>query len=94
MKQRRVPVVLQMAAADCGSACLAMIVRYFGRRTSLSECRELCGSGRDGTTAELLAKAARKQGLQVRAVSAYSGDLSGFELPAIAHWNHNHFIVV
>ena len=71
-----------------------MIVRYFGRRTSLSECRELCGSGRDGTTAELLAKAARKQGLQVRAVSAYSGDLSGFELPAIAHWNHNHFIVV
>jgi ATP-binding cassette, subfamily B, bacterial len=94
VKRKHVPVVLQMGAADCGSACLAMIVRHFGRRASLSECRELCGAGRDGTTAELLAKAARKQGLHVRAVSAGSGDLSGLRLPAIAHWNHNHFVVV
>jgi ATP-binding cassette, subfamily B, bacterial len=94
MKERRVPVILQVAAADCGSACLAMIVRYFGRSTSLSECRELCGAGRDGTTAESLAKTARELGLQVRAVLLRSGDLSGLRLPAIAHWNHNHFIVV
>jgi ATP-binding cassette, subfamily B, bacterial len=94
MKPRRVPVILQVAAADCGSACLAMIVRSFGRRISLSECRELCGAGRDGTTAESLVKAAREQGLHVRAVSLPSGDLSGLRLPAIAHWNHNHFIIV
>lgn len=71
-----------------------MIIRYFGRIACLSECRDLCGAGRDGATAESLAKAARQQGLQVRAVSLPSADLSAFVLPAIAHWNDNHFIVV
>src|SRR5262249_6988124 len=39
---RRVPVLLQMSMVECGAACLAMILSYYGRRTSVSEVRERC----------------------------------------------------
>ena len=66
---RRVPVVLQMNSVECGAACLAMILRYFGHQASLAECRVQCESGRDGVTAQTIAAAARRYGLRVRALS-------------------------
>src|SRR5262252_8519127 len=93
MKQR-VPVVLQLNAVECGAACLAMILGYHGRRVSLTDCRDICGTGRDGTTAQILAKAARSFGLRVRAFSVEPNDLEHVAQPAIAHWQFNHFIVV
>ena len=33
---RRVPVLLQMSQVECGAACLAMILGYYGRMTSIS----------------------------------------------------------
>ncbi|MBA3711877.1 MAG: peptidase domain-containing ABC transporter [Pyrinomonadaceae bacterium] len=93
-RQRRVPVVLQMNAVECGAACLAMILNYFGRQTSISECRERCGVGQHGLTAQTIAKAARNYGLRVKAVSIEPADFKYVQLPAIAHWNFNHFVVV
>ena len=46
-----VPQILQMSADECGAACLAMILSYFGRKTRLPECHEKCDAGRDGVTA-------------------------------------------
>jgi ABC-type bacteriocin/lantibiotic exporter with double-glycine peptidase domain len=93
MKQR-VPVVLQLNAVECGAACLAMILGYHGRRVRLTDCRDICGAGRDGTTAQTLAKAARSFGLRVRAFSVEPKDFEHLSLPAIAHWQFNHFVVV
>jgi ABC-type bacteriocin/lantibiotic exporter with double-glycine peptidase domain len=93
MKQR-VPVVLQLNAVECGAACLAMILGYHGRTVRLTDCRYICGAGRDGTTAQTLAKAARSFGLRVRAFSVEPKDLEHLSLPAIAHWQFNHFVVV
>lgn len=91
---RRVPVVLQMTLADCGAACLAMVLRHHGRQTSLQECRDALGVGRDGVTARTLAEAARGFGLRVRAYSLGPDDWPRVALPAIAHWNFDHFLVV
>lgn len=92
--RRRVPVILQMNEVECGAACLAMILSYHGRRTRIAECRTLCESGRDGVTARTLAQAARSLGLQVKAFSLEPTHLQDLQLPAIAHWNFDHFVIV
>jgi ATP-binding cassette, subfamily B, bacterial len=93
-RRQRVPVVLQMNGVECGAACLAMILGYFGRKTPISECRERCDIGRDGVTAQTIASAARGYGLRVRAFSIELADFNQVTLPAIVHWNFNHFVVV
>jgi ATP-binding cassette, subfamily B, bacterial len=94
MIRRRAPVVLQMSVAECGPACLAMILGHLGRETGVSECREACGTQRDGLTALDLARTARAYGLEVKAFSLHSSAMASVALPAIAHWNGNHYVVV
>jgi ATP-binding cassette subfamily B protein len=92
--RRRVPVMLQMNAVECGAACLAMILSYFGRRTRVAECRECLGIGRNGVTALTIANAARHYGLRVKAFSLEPADFRYTPLPAIVHWQFKHFVVV
>lgn len=91
---RRVPVVLQMSPLDCGAACLAMILTYHGRKTSASECRDDCGAGRDGATALAIVEGGRRLGLRAKGYSVALADFGKVALPAIVHWNFNHFMVV
>ena len=89
-----VPVRQQLTALDCGAACLAMILSYYGRKTSVAECRESCGIGRDGVTARTIVNAARQYGLRVKAYSLEPEAFKYLTLPAIVHWKFNHFVVV
>jgi ABC-type bacteriocin/lantibiotic exporter with double-glycine peptidase domain len=89
-----VPVLRQLSAVECGAACLAMVLSYHGRATSVAECRAKCGPGRGGLTAKAIAEAAREYGLRVRAYSLEPENFHHLTLPVIAHWNFNHFIVV
>lgn len=93
-KQRRVPEMRQMTAVECGTACLAMILNYYGYATSISEVQEHCGVGRDGLTALEIVKSARLYGLRVRTVSVTLDDFRYVTLPAIVHWEFNHFLIV
>jgi len=90
----RVPVVLQMTAVECGAACLAMILGFFGRRTRLEECRARCDPGRDGITAQTIVAAARDFGLRTKAYCLTAEELQHLSMPAIIHWNFNHFVVL
>jgi ATP-binding cassette, subfamily B, bacterial len=92
--RRRVPEILQMEATECGAACLAMVLSYYGRKTKVSEVRDYLGTGRDGHTAVGLVKAARYFGLRVRAISRQTADFRQVQLPAIIHWQFDHFVVV
>jgi len=94
--RHRVPPVLQMTAIECGAACLAMILSYYGRKTRVAEVRDLYGVGRDGLSALGIVKAARSYGMRVRAISL-QGQIDDFRfvsLPAIIHWEFNHFMVI
>jgi ABC-type bacteriocin/lantibiotic exporter with double-glycine peptidase domain len=71
-----------------------MILTYYGRNTDPAECRESCGIGRDGVSAQTLVEAARRYGLRVRAFSLRPADLTKIPLPAIAYWRNSHFVVV
>ena len=92
--RKKVPVFLQLSAVECGAACLAMILNYFGKKISLTECREKCNPGRDGLSAKDIAVAARYFGLQVKAYSVKFDAFQYVSLPAITHWKFNHFVVV
>jgi ABC-type bacteriocin/lantibiotic exporter with double-glycine peptidase domain len=94
LRRRRIPVLLQLSAVECGAACLAMILSYYGRRTTIADVRQRCQVGRDGLSALDLVQAARSYGLRVRAVSLQEDDLSLITCPAIVHWEFNHFMIV
>ncbi|GLV53801.1 NHLP family bacteriocin export ABC transporter peptidase/permease/ATPase [Dictyobacter sp. S3.2.2.5] len=92
---RRVPEMRQMSEVECGAACLAMILNYHGCVTTISEVQERCGVGRDGLSALAILTSAHQYGLRSRPVAIK--DIENFRfvtLPAIVHWEFNHFIVV
>ncbi len=93
-RRRRVPVALQMNAVECGAACLAMILGYYGRPTRVSECYDRMGIGRDGVSARMVAQCARSYELKVKAFSVAPSAFAAVQIPAIVHWNFNHFVVV
>ncbi|MEU6424326.1 peptidase domain-containing ABC transporter [Microbispora sp. NPDC046973] len=91
---RRVPVVLQNTPTECGAACLAMVLSHHGHRVTLTELSERLGVGRDGLSARALLQGAREHGLKARGFSLDPEDLARVPLPAVAHWEFNHFVVV
>ncbi|MER6514912.1 peptidase domain-containing ABC transporter [Nonomuraea sp. NPDC001636] len=91
---RRLPVLLQNTDTECGAACLAMVLCHHGHRTTLHQVAERLQVGRDGLSAKAIVDGARDHGLKARAFSLAPEDLARVPLPAVAHWEFNHFIVV
>lgn len=71
-----------------------MVLTYYGRETTITECRRYLKSGRDGLSARAIAQAGRELGLRVRGMSMEPAAISQIRLPAIVHWNFTHFLVV
>ncbi|MDX2029346.1 MAG: peptidase domain-containing ABC transporter [Blastocatellia bacterium] len=92
--RRRVPVLSQLSRTECGAACLAMILGYYGRRATVAEVREACGIGRDGVSALTMVEVARGYGLRAKAYAVEAGQLGQLRLPAILHWGGSHFVVL
>ena len=91
----RVPVALQLEALECGAACLAMILAYYGKWVPLEQVRSDCGVSRDGSSAKNVLKAARNYGMNARGYRYEPEDLkTKVTFPAIIHWNMNHFVVL
>ena len=92
--RRRITPLQQMSAVECGATCLAMLLRYYGRRATIAEIHDRYGGGRDGLSASRMVQAAQYYGLYVKALSLPKSDLHEIHLPAIVHWEFNHFIIV
>ncbi len=91
---KRYPYYQQQSASDCGAACLVMIGRYWGKRFSLNRLRDLANVGRSGASLRGLTAAAESIGFTTRPVKASLDKLAQQSLPAIAHWENRHYIVV
>jgi NHLM bacteriocin system ABC transporter peptidase/ATP-binding protein len=89
-----VPTILQLEIVECGPACLAMILGYFGHWVTLEELRRKCGVSRDGSTAANLLRAARGYGLAAEGYRREVDELQGMDLPVIVFWNFNHYVVL
>ncbi|MDZ8054834.1 MAG: peptidase domain-containing ABC transporter [Aulosira sp. ZfuVER01] len=88
------PFYAQHSASDCGAACLVMIGRYWGKHFSVNRLRDMTNVGRSGASLAAIATAAESLGFATRPVKATLDKFAEQSLPAIAHWEGNHFIVV
>ena len=92
---RRLPQRRQREEMDCGAACLRMIHSYYGHEIGDREARQLARVSRYGTSLADLSEAAERLGYLPVGVEVPDADaLSNVQLPAIAHVDKNHFVVV
>ncbi|WNG49866.1 peptidase domain-containing ABC transporter [Archangium minus] len=96
---RRYPIRRQLEEADCGPACLEMVAAWHGVRHPPELLRELAHVRAGGTSLLDLLTVAQQLGWSARGVQVEDpSDLEDEEgralLPAIAHWNEDHFVVL
>jgi ATP-binding cassette, subfamily B, bacterial HlyB/CyaB len=89
----RYPFMAQQSVMDCGVTCLVMIGRYWGKRFSVNQLRRLANVNRDGTSLRGLMTAAEYLGFSPRPVQGDLAQLKQAQLPAILHWQGNHYVV-
>ena len=92
--RRRLPSLLQTEAAECGLACLAMIASYHGHRIDLNTLRRRHPVSLNGVTLRGLIQVASQMHLACRPLRFELDDLHQLRLPAIVHWDMNHFVVL
>jgi ATP-binding cassette subfamily B protein len=92
---KRFPFYPQLEAMDCGSTCLRMVAKFYGRFYSLEYLREISNTGKDGVSLLDLSEAAELIGLKTLAVEADIFQLQDvIPKPCIINWGNNHFVVV
>ncbi|MDP4915262.1 MAG: peptidase domain-containing ABC transporter [Saprospiraceae bacterium] len=92
---KRFPFYPQLEAMDCGSTCLRMVAKFYGRFYSLEYLREISNTGKDGVSLLDLSEAAELIGLKTLAVEADIVQLQDvIPKPCIINWGNNHFVVV
>ena len=92
--RRRIPWIGQMELADCGAACLAMVLAHHGKTVPLDELRDATGADRDGVDALGIIEAARRYGLRATGVAADIDALKHLPAGSVLHWEFAHFVVL
>lgn len=90
----RLPIVHQNEMAECGLACLVMAARYHGKDIDLAGLRRRYPTSQYGATLSRLIDISGQIGLDARALRTELDGLKGLSLPAILHWDMNHFVVL
>lgn len=84
----------QIDATDCGPAALRMVAMHHGKHFSLENLRERSEKGKLGVNLLGISKAAESIGLRSLGARLSFEELCKANLPAIVHWNQNHFVVL
>ncbi|ECH2884299.1 peptidase domain-containing ABC transporter, partial [Salmonella enterica] len=91
---RRIPVIHQTEASECGLACLAMICSFFGKNIDLISLRQQFNISARGANLSGINGIAEQLGMVTRALSLELNELSALKTPCIIHWDFNHFVVL
>ena len=90
----RIKPVLQSQTAECGLAVMAMVASAYGHRYSMSVLRRRFPISTYGVSLKTLTEIADQLGFSARAVRVDLDELSALTMPAILHWDFNHFVVL
>ena len=91
---RRMPVILQTEAAECGLAALCMVAAHHGHELNLIRARQRFNISLKGSTVLDITRMAASLGLSSHALTLEVDELNKLQRPAILHWQMNHFVVL
>jgi ATP-binding cassette, subfamily B, bacterial len=92
---RAFPFYKQLDVFDCGPTCLQMVARFYGKKYSMAYLRDECFITKEGVSLLGISQAAEKIGLKTLMVKvSLEGLKNDCPLPAILHWNQDHFVVL
>jgi len=92
--KRRLPMLLQSEAAECGLACVAMIASFWGYQIDIPSMRRRFSVSMKGANLEGLMQIAHALGLHTRPLKLELEHVGQLKLPCVLHWNMNHFVVL
>ncbi|MFK8258834.1 peptidase domain-containing ABC transporter [Erwinia sp. AnSW2-5] len=92
--RRRLPMLQQAQAAECGLACIGMIASYYGHTFDLVTLRHRFSTSLKGATLADIMLIAHRLGLAGRALRLDIDELTQLRTPCILHWDLNHFVVL
>ena len=91
---KAMPLYLQMEAAECGLACVAMVSAYYGNDLGLDALRKRFDVPRSGMSLQQLRLLAEALNFTATSVEVSAHELKAVGLPFIAHLSKGHFAVV
>jgi ATP-binding cassette subfamily B protein RaxB len=91
---RKVPVILQSEATECGLACLAMILSFYDRPCDVRSLRDSFSTSPRGVTLRRLIEIACCTGLRARPLRVELEYTSQLQLPCLLHWGLLHYVVL
>lgn len=94
VSRSRVKLVRQTEIAECGLACLAMVANYHGLHIDLGALRRRFAPSLRGASLRSLIGLSDKMGLTPRAVKLPLEQLANLHMPAVLHWDMNHYVVL
>ncbi len=92
--RRSLPVYLQSEAAECGLACVGMVAAYWGRQLDMPALRRRFPVSLQGARLSDLIRSSERLGLKANALRVEMSRLPEVHLPAVIHWEFNHFVVL
>ena len=92
--RKKLPVLHQTQAAECGLTCVGMIAGYYGYKTDMITLRRSHTTSLKGATLADVMQTANNMGLSGRALRLELDELHKLQLPCILHWDMNHFVVL
>lgn len=93
-KRNTLSMIFQTEMAECGLACLAMIANYYGKHSDIRMLRESLCMPAGGSSVRHVLEAGLKLELQGRPLKLELQEVASLTLPAILHWDTDHFVVL
>lgn len=90
----RVRLVRQTEVAECGLASLTMVANFHGFDIDLGTMRRRYSPSMRGAPLRALIDLANEIGLTPRAVKLPLEELGNLNVPAVLHWDLNHYVVL
>lgn len=93
-RRHRLRLVRQTEVAECGLASLAMVANYYGLDIDLGTLRRRFQPSLRGAALKSIISVSDQLGLTPRAVKLPLEKLGDLHVPAILHWDLNHYVVL